>query len=352
MRLAVAITAAALFAAGSAAAQMTQGYSGWWLACDNAKSCAAFGFDESGGAGGYAKISREAGPNAAAAVEAVFYDDASAEAVRGPLTLSVDGEGGDLLNLTITAEPDGSYLHARVPPGETPQMVAAMRKGAALSVGKGEARTVIPLAGVSAALLKMDDLQGRVDTVTALVRPGAKPASAVPAAPALPVIRRAAAASQAKLPSALPAALKAKDQVKSCAEDDNPALELAPTSWRLKPGLLLWSIPCGAGAYNFSSLWLVTDEAGGNAKPAPFRNYPGGYANAEDEALLNNAEYAPETRTLNAFNKARGLGDCGADETWVWDGAALRQSEAVVMGECQGVSPSDWPTIWRAQVRD
>lgn len=351
MRLAVAVIAAGLFAAGSAAAQVTQSYSEWWLACDNAKTCAAFGFDETGGAGGYAKISREAGPNAAATVEAVFYDDANPEGVRGALSLSVDGEGGDLLSLTVTAEADGSYLHARVPPGETARMISALRKGAALSVGKGEARTVIPLAGVSAALLKMDDLQGRVDTVTALVRPGAKPASAVPAAPALPVIRRAAAVSQAKLPSALPAALKANAQVKSCAEDDNPALELQPASWRLKPGMLLWSIPCGAGAYNFSSLWLVTDEAGGDAKPAPFQNYPGAYANAENEALLINAEYAPETRTLNAFSKGRGLGDCGSDETWVWDGAALRQSEAVVMGECQGVSPSDWPTVWRAQVQ-
>ncbi|WP_217591550.1 DUF1176 domain-containing protein, partial [Burkholderia sp. GbtcB21] len=43
-----------------------------------------------------------------------------------------------------------------------------------------------PLSGLNAALLLNDDTQGRVGTVTALLRPGNRPAPSVPAAPALP----------------------------------------------------------------------------------------------------------------------------------------------------------------------
>ncbi|WP_175724569.1 DUF1176 domain-containing protein, partial [Burkholderia ambifaria] len=44
----------------------------------------------------------------------------------------------------------------------------------------------VSLSGLNAALLLIDDTQGRIGTVTALLRKGTRPASSVPAAPALP----------------------------------------------------------------------------------------------------------------------------------------------------------------------
>src|SRR5699024_9650878 len=62
----------------------------------------------------------------------------------------------------------------------------AIRNGDRLHVGEDEQAPVLSLAGISAALLLLDEAQGRLDNVTALLRTGNEPASAVPAAAAPP----------------------------------------------------------------------------------------------------------------------------------------------------------------------
>lgn len=53
-----------------------------------------------------------------------------------------------------------------------------------MQVGSGR----IPLNGFTAALLHMDGRQGRLESVSSLIRRGAKSASVVPAAPLLPIV--------------------------------------------------------------------------------------------------------------------------------------------------------------------
>jgi hypothetical protein len=64
-----------------------------------------------------------------------------------------------------------------------------------------------------------------------------------------------------------------------------------------------------------------------------------------------NVEYDPKTRTLTSFAKARGLGDCGSNQTWVWDGQAFQLLSETDMPQCRGAPPDDWPSRYVAKVR-
>jgi hypothetical protein len=53
--------------------------------------------------------------------------------------------------------------------------------------------------------------------------------------------------------------------------------------------------------------------------------------------------------TLRTFNKGRGIGDCGDEESWIWDGKTFRLAEVKTMPHCRGVPGDDWPVIYRAE---
>lgn len=67
-----------------------------------------------------------------------------------------------------------------------------------------------------------------------------------------------------------------------------------------------------------------------------------------DAAVLVNASYDSKTGLLSHYNKGRGIGDCGDNAQWVWDGQEFRLVEAQAMDECRGTV--DFLTVWRANV--
>ena len=71
-------------------------------------------------------------------------------------------------------------------------------------------------------------------------------------------------------------------------------------------------MPCWSAAYNFG--WKVFVEGAGEYQPQYFASYDtaSGWTGTP---FLVNYEYDPETKTLIEFNKARGVGDCGAQST-------------------------------------
>ena len=50
-----------------------------------------------------------------------------------------------------------------------------------------------------------------------------------------------------------------------------------------------------------------------------------------------------------AFAKARGIGDCGAAQTWAWTGQGFTLTQESIMGECGGVPSDLWPVTWRTR---
>jgi hypothetical protein len=124
--------------------------------------------------------------------------------------------------------------------------------------------------------------------------------------------------------------------------------KVKPEAYRLDAthSLVLVPHPCGNGAYNYFTSVYIIDEAG-KVRPAQFDLSPG-MGEANDPAPdLTNGDWDPKTRTLDSYEKGRGLGDCGGTEKYVWDGSRFRLIEATMMGECRG--STDFIRVWTAR---
>jgi hypothetical protein len=295
----------------------------WVVGCDNGRACAAAGLmPEDVYDAATAGIARGAEANAAADVWVNVPEGVPAAAL-------VDGR-----RFELRAGSDAGY-RASDPAG----LLAALAAGRAAVVvdSAGKPLGALSTAGIAAALLYMDEKQGRLGNVTALVRKGPAPASAVPPPPALPVVLSAPPSSK---PPRRPTAkqIRAARGEDSCerASDEQPA-----ESYRLdaRHSLALVPVHCGSGAYNFLSVPLLLDEAGKVTTLKLEAEYDG----------LYNAEWDPKARRLGSYQKGRGIGDCGTTQTYAWDGAAFRLVEQTEMRECRG--SMDYITTWRARVK-
>lgn len=300
----------------------------WAAACDNTRHCEAVGYQNmEEGDPVTLWLARDAGGNAPVLGKLMVYsDDEDDEAL-----LSI--RAGEVLIKGIRQD-IGAEQMARLLP--------ALKKAGVARVGNGKREWQLSLAGLNAALLKIDDLQGRVGTVTALARPGNKPASAVPTAPPAPVLRAAPLPVQRDSDKALlPRVLDAlKD-----ADCENIASEGAfGDIYRISDSQLLVVRQCWLGAYQGAyGVWRVND------KPpyAPVRlMLPDASGKAQDTAV----EAYFEDGVLSSYAKGRGLNDCGSFARWLWtaDGFKLLESSSGPL--CRGMPGGGFMLrSWQAQ---
>ncbi len=270
----------------------------------------------------------------------------------GDVTLSVARDAGPAGKLEVTVDGFEDAEVATAVDGKragTPaQIVAAMANGrvfSALSAGKTIA--TLSLRGASAALRYVDAAQGRAGTVTASVAKGLKPASAVPAAPTPPTISAVRPGGDAVRPTA--AQLADMRRTAQCDADAFASDSLGdPQAHALGGGETLVLLPCSAGAYNLLSAVFVLD--GGAPRPvrtdAPVGFDETGGASRGPVPTVVNGDW--KAGVLTSYAKARGLGDCGVYQDFVWDGERLRLSGQREMGECRGNIV--YITTWRANV--
>jgi hypothetical protein len=307
----------------------------WIAVCDNGNACFAYGPGSDGL--GWLRVAIEPGSDARPEIAAGYWPD-EAETTRA-FALTIDG--ADYPMTLASNEP----VAAEVPAARALDVARALANGGTARIG---ADHELSLSGAAAALLWIDERQGRVGTVTALRRPGARPASSVRAAPSLPMVTPAPAASQTGFGDQnqrLPAALEAVPAVAACrAETAEHWVGKEVMSARLGDSTELWAVPCFAGAYNMGHDWYVTGPGGRDPRPARL-------ASTSDESTAGtiNGGYSPETRTITAFAKGRGVGDCGTASTWTWTGREFVLSHESAMQECWGVPPDYWPTTWRTR---
>ena len=312
----------------------------WLVVCDNIGTCHAFGHATEGT--GWVRITMAAGPEATLRIAVGFWPENGT--FGGPVTVRVDTTTFD--GLTAATGEDAPSL-ATVGPGMARALVDEMAQGQTMTLNAGAETVPISLSGAAASLLWIDEHQGRLDTTTALIRKGSRPASAVPAAAPVPRITPAPAVSQTgygdQEGQTLPAAIEALPAVVQCRADTdfNPDLQKVISSARLDANTILWSVPCGAGAYNFSSAWFTATPQGANPRRVTFPT-----ASGEPQDQLVNAAYDPATRVIDAFNKGRGLGDCGMADSWTWTGQGFVLKSSSEMSECWGVPGDYWPTTW------
>lgn len=353
--VAKAAPATAAIQAGPATPSETREFRDWMAVCDNGNACYAFGFEPDDA--GWLRISMDPGPDAGPEIAFGLWAEDFVQSAAGgapPPSLVVDGRafGGTV----GSASSDGVPV-AEIKAGAR-AAITAIASGQSMEIRAGAgAAAAISTSGASAALLWIDERQGRLGTTTALLRRGDRPASSVPAPPALPVVRPAPAVDQAGFgddKQTLPMALKALPAVQNClAESEHSDWLLTNVmSARLDARTELWAVPCGAGAYNVSHQWFLTGPGGRDPRPADL--FGSGGPRTGDEAggwpdnSTVNGGYAADARSIVAFAKGRGLSDCGAAQTWVWTGRQFTLSQEISMGNCAGVPADYWPTTWRS----
>jgi hypothetical protein len=335
-----------LIAAAAPSAKPVQSYDSyksWLIVCDNTLACLAKGFSEDN-ADAEIIVARDAGLAGTLAIairaEAKFgFDDVQVDGV--PVRLpkkawrlnSSDGE----TSLT-TSDLDAARA-----------LVQRLRIGTKVTLG---AAGEVPLEGFTATMLKLDERQGRVGTVTALVKVGPIPVSHVPPAPPLPRIANhpITATLKAGEERRLLATVRANQQALLRKED----CEAHPTAMEaeahaLDAGRALVIIPCIMGAYQGSSLAFIAPRGGGPAQrliaPTP---YGGNDADRSNADFFTESGFDSKTGTLSMAAKGRGLADCGMSASWIWDGNSFHLSDMTLQKSCGGVSPGDWPTLFRS----
>lgn len=341
--LAAAVLAPTLLAAPVAAEEKL--LRDWLVNCDNLRDCSAYGFStEAAEDILYLRIARDGAPGAGPRASLVSVFDEMAR----PATWTLKVDNKPIAGLpSVTARPNNAGLvRADLTTAQTLALIAAIKSGSSLTVNRGRGAPIImSLSGASASLLYMDDQQKRVGTVTALARPGTRPASSIPAPPAPPLITAARPAAQTALPRRLP------DQVETLAEDctgdENPQERMS--AYRLGPNQMLWIVACAGGAYNVPGAVIISNDRGGAASVADLP-LPAGSDPASEEIPLN-VEYDPAARVLSSFSKGRGLGDCGSFTRWAWTGDGFSLLSQTYMGECRGVAQEDWPSSYQARIR-
>lgn len=317
------LTLLALLTAIQAAPAPTEAqvFRDWAVACDNGRRCqAAALMPEGGDWEGFASLFVERGPEPGAPL--LYRLSGGNEA---PVRLAIDG---NLVPTRIVAEDPDTLVEPREPAA----FERALRAGRRLELQGATGGTVgtASLSGLTAALLYMDEQQRRP-------------------APRLPQVRLAPAT--AERPIAIPAARIAqlRRQLR-CTLDEVGGPDDVETA-ALGGGATLVLLACGAGAYNVSMVPLIARRHGRTIRfgPAPFDVPLAGYEREDGRRLLVNAAWVAQTRSIEDFAKARGLGDCGSRSRYAWDGARFRLVHQEEMPECRGAIT--FLTTWRAEVR-
>lgn len=352
--------ATALTAIASSAHASFKDFRDWLAACDNLRNCSAFAVNsEADDAAAYLRIDRGGAADAPVTVTlsvelrdargyTIAFDDHALPGLPTGTLVGTEGEASD-------------YRRVEIAKGQTADaLIESIRKAKAIVITRLPAQgkkldtpvSRISLSGAVASLLWIDDQQKRLDTVTALVKRGPKPASAIPPQPKAPVIV-AAQPSKTKAPEKHSPALLARGR-KLC-EDDDKASQLEEVNPLGNAQFLYqFSCPGSSGAYNFMNVFLIGPAGNAQAlRPAAFRRPPGTDDGGNDgpAAGLMNPSFDSETMTLSSFNKGRGYGDCGVEEQWVWDGKSFRLALERTMTECRRIPIDDWPVTFRAEVK-
>lgn len=346
-----ALTALGLMLALATPAQAQTGptktFRDWIAGCDNTKSCTALSLPaEADDDVAFLRLDRPAGPGGAPTLALKLRAQKLKPSFS--IALALDGVPFPAAGRPLQATSiDGEVAEITIPPAEAEALIAVARKAAVLTA-RIEARTFkVSLAGSVAAMLWIDEQQGRLNTPTALIRKGTS--GTVPPAPAMPMIASKPAAGK-PLPkaeaTALPKALRAelnRREPDSC-EDLPDGFTGGDEAWALDDTLRLVAVACSRGAYNVSSqFWLVTNRDVARAKPAAFE----GSASTPSNELVN-ADFDPKSGQVSFYAKGRGIGDCGASGRYGWTGTRFALLQFSAMDECRQIPGDDWITLFRS----
>lgn len=341
------VSALLLLLALSAPAQAQIGamktFRDWIAGCDNTRTCTALSLpNEADDDVAFLRLDRPAGPDGVPTLALKLRSSKLQK--QFAVELALDGAPFPAAGRRLQgASIDGETAEIAIAPADAEALIAAARKATTLTA-RIEARNVkISLAGSVAAMLWIDERQGRLNTPTALIRKGT--AGPVPPAPALPVIASKPATGKPLTKDQAAALVKAMRAELNRREPDS-CEEMSDGSdgaFALDDSTRLVVVACSRGAYNVSSqFWLVPGRDVARAKPAEFegnRDKPGNE--------LVNADFDPKTGRVMFYAKGRGIGDCGASGSYGWNGTRFAVLQRSAMDTCRLIPGDDWITLFR-----
>lgn len=377
--LPLAVAASLLTASLSAVAHdpaqhsVARDFKNWSVVCDNANRCIAEGGNDDiddTRTSMIVRLTRDAGPDAHPSLEIFASAPVDLRTARAD-SQPFDAVPAEWHAVAKTRDQDDDVypFHIRTSdPTTVDAWLTVSHNAQMLNFGDPAAAQTprVSLSGLNAALLLIDDTQGRIGTVSALLRKGTRPASSVPAAPALPPapvpappVADLTPAEQRPLVDAVFDKFAAS--VKRCAADADDEM---PMSDRRKTGSAiaisatdaLVSLPCQtSSAYNHTDLWYRVHRTAPYA-PAPL-NF-GEYASAGLDTAsfanqLTQARYDSTHAMLSSLDRVRSAGDCGSSASWVFDGKRFVLNDVAMHGACNGLFVDQWPRLYRtAGARD
>lgn len=313
----------------------TRSFRDWRVVCDNGGDCVAYG-GATGGPTAFVRVSMHAGPDAEPDVMIGAWGQDSDTRPE----LVIDGA-----TRRLAAGPESEWAGvAQARGAEARELLAAMAAGDDMKLSIAGETAAVSVTGVSAALLWIDERQGRLNTVTALIRRGNRPASMVPEPPELPRIRAIPASisqfTQRDHPAA-PAEVLAHPSVADCREDwGEPVSGDGILYAEVGPSTRVWGVQCYMAAYNAGHVLFLTDHLGRAVRPLVLSGVD------EEVEIFTNVDIG---WSITNNVRGRGLGDCGVIQTWTYASRGFELASEHRMDECWGMPPELWPALWRTR---
>jgi hypothetical protein len=324
---------------GEAGAWISKTVRDWQVSCSNGLTCSlTYGDDASEGLRSVS-FERTSAPQAGISIEifdAAFLD---AEPTSGQYEISVDGETILTLDMATAEVEYGSVRFADV--DDADRLLEAMKSGRSMSVSTDEDTLSVPLSGVTAGLLYMDEVQDRLGRTDALQSKGDT------APPERPRVEEFVAIED------LPAEIRDdfSDIMAPCGGSEPEAFR-RQGAFRVNVDdeLSFLAVPCGmGGAYNQPFVFYGGFDGELKSIAVPTMTIDG--PSTTDFAY--NIDYSGSGDEIVSLFKGRGIGDCGSLDTFRFSasmvGVALILTESRMKGECDGDfgdGPDGWERVW------
>lgn len=318
-------------------------YKDWQIVCDNTRTCRAAGYSHEEAKNRVTVLlTRKAGIGQDVVAKVKFSDisDDDRYIVPDKVTLKIEGQSyGEIGSLSENKKDSineySSYTLSKI---QTKALLQALKITSKIVFVSDNKEWFLPGDGATAILLKMDDVQGRVGTPSALVKKGTKPESNVLPAIPMPIVysklipKDSPKSWQSKidwnmLKKKLPSGKKFGDDnyCERLTEGDNEyqKLDLKVVAVLSRDRLLVSGL-CWRAAYNEGyGYWVINQQQ--PYQPKLITTIADG---AVERDFINHNE-------LSSSMKGRGLGDCWSREIWVWDGKEFMKTYDGSSGLCR-----------------
>ena len=281
---------------------------------------------------------RKAGPDAPLDLVLTTQDE-----LKPGSAVAFAADGKTVLTLPVAKarrSEDGEYSFAG--DAETLKLLDALRKASKLELtyvsAAGEGRSTFSLSGLVGSLIFVDEAQDRLKARDALQVKGEG---------ASPTIDVREVLSIADIPETLRGRFQEGGE---CGFDDESRFGPGGFDAGFDEGFRLLALPCGeGGAYNQPFAFFLERDGAFERLALPDMSEEG----PTTVSQAWNIEWNHAARTLTAFFRGRGIGDCGSWNKWrlrtQMEGPAFVLKEARAKGDCDGNDaggPLEWPATW------